>query len=101
MLGSGDVGREFGAVSALTFNREADRLLVGFARGQVSALRRLALFAVSCIVLLFFVVVMQMTMWNLVDGKLLRTITDAHPPGSAILSLKVLTPESIYFKYSC
>ena len=52
MLGSGDVGREFGAVSALTFNREADRLLVGFARGQVRALRTLALFAVSCIVLL-------------------------------------------------
>ena len=36
----------------------------------------------------------QMMMWNLVDGKLLRTITDAHPPGSAILSVKVTTVTS-------
>ena len=36
MLGSVDVGKQFGAVSALTFNRDSDRLLVGFARGQVS-----------------------------------------------------------------
>lgn len=28
-------------------------------------------------------------MWDLANGKLLRTITDAHPPGTAILHLKV------------
>ena len=27
-------------------------------------------------------------MWNLSDGKLLRTISDAHPPGTAILNVK-------------
>lgn len=33
---------------------------------------------------------MQITMWDLANGKLLRTITDAHPPGTAILHVKVL-----------
>lgn len=28
-------------------------------------------------------------MWDLTNGKLLRTITDAHPPGSAVLHVKV------------
>lgn len=28
-------------------------------------------------------------MWDLANGKLLRTITDAHPPGTAILHVKV------------
>ncbi|CAF93992.1 unnamed protein product, partial [Tetraodon nigroviridis] len=28
------------------------------------------------------------TMWDLANGKLLRTITDAHPPGTAILHVK-------------
>ncbi len=28
-------------------------------------------------------------MWDLANGKLLRTINDAHPPGTAILHLKV------------
>lgn len=31
----------------------------------------------------------QITMWDLANGKLLRTITDAHPPGTAILHVKV------------
>lgn len=35
--------------------------------------------------------VCQITMWDLANGKLLRTITDAHPPGTAILHVKVNT----------
>ena len=38
MLGSVAVGKQYGAVSAVTFNRDTDRLLCGFARGQVSTL---------------------------------------------------------------
>lgn len=30
-------------------------------------------------------------MWDLASGKLLRSITDAHPPGTAILHIKVPT----------
>lgn len=32
---------------------------------------------------------LQITMWDLASGKLLRSITDAHPPGTAILHIKV------------
>lgn len=44
----------------------------------------------------------QITMWDLANGKLLRTITDAHPPGTAILHVKVrLTRLSILlFRYA-
>lgn len=42
-------------------------------------------------------------MWDLTNGKLLRTITDAHPPGSAVLHVKVdefnesvVYPTSVY-----
>uniref|UniRef100_A0A3Q2DZ58 VPS8 subunit of CORVET complex n=1 Tax=Cyprinodon variegatus TaxID=28743 RepID=A0A3Q2DZ58_CYPVA len=59
-LGSKTTGAEFGAVSALSINHDCSRLLCGFAKGQI-------------------------TMWDLANGKLLRTITDAHPPGTAIL----------------
>ena len=31
----------------------------------------------------------QITMWDLQSGKLLRTITDAHPLGSAVLHVMV------------
>ncbi|KAL3853951.1 hypothetical protein ACJMK2_013245 [Sinanodonta woodiana] len=62
-LGSTAVGAQYGAVSALSFNRDCTRLLSGFARGQI-------------------------TMWDLTSGKLLRTITDAHPPGTAVLHVK-------------
>ncbi|XP_013387109.1 vacuolar protein sorting-associated protein 8 homolog isoform X2 [Lingula anatina] len=62
-LGSTAVGAQYGAVSALSFNRDCTRLLCGFARGQI-------------------------TMWDITNGKLLRTITDAHPPGSAVLHVK-------------
>ncbi|XP_034465327.1 vacuolar protein sorting-associated protein 8 homolog isoform X1 [Hippoglossus hippoglossus] len=62
-LGTKTTGAEFGAVSALSINHDCSRLLCGFAKGQI-------------------------TMWDLANGKLLRTITDAHPPGTAILHIK-------------
>uniref|UniRef100_A0A2K5PB67 Vacuolar protein sorting-associated protein 8 homolog n=1 Tax=Cebus imitator TaxID=2715852 RepID=A0A2K5PB67_CEBIM len=62
-LGSTNVGGQYGAISALSINNDCSRLLCGFAKGQV-------------------------TMWDLASGKLLRSITDAHPPGTAILHIK-------------
>uniref|UniRef100_A0A4W4F5V2 RING-type domain-containing protein n=1 Tax=Electrophorus electricus TaxID=8005 RepID=A0A4W4F5V2_ELEEL len=62
-LGTTATGAEYGAVSALSINRDCTRLLCGFAKGQI-------------------------TMWDLANGKLLRTITDAHPPGTAILHVE-------------
>ena len=37
-LGSTAVGAEYGAVSALSFNRDCTRLLSGFAKGQVNSI---------------------------------------------------------------
>lgn len=62
-LGTKATGADFGAVSALSINHDCSRLLCGFAKGQI-------------------------TMWDLASGKLLRTINDAHPPGTAILHVK-------------
>uniref|UniRef100_A0A8C2I9T4 VPS8 subunit of CORVET complex n=1 Tax=Cyprinus carpio TaxID=7962 RepID=A0A8C2I9T4_CYPCA len=62
-LGTTATGAEYGAVSALSINHDCTRLLCGFAKGQI-------------------------TMWDLANGKLLRTMTDAHPPGTAILHVK-------------
>ncbi|XP_058151470.1 vacuolar protein sorting-associated protein 8 homolog isoform X2 [Dasypus novemcinctus] len=62
-LGSTTVGGQYGAISALSINNDCSRLLCGFAKGQI-------------------------TMWDLASGKLLRSITDAHPPGTAILHIK-------------
>ncbi|XP_064597923.1 vacuolar protein sorting-associated protein 8 homolog [Liolophura sinensis] len=62
-LGSTAVGAQYGSVSSLSFNRDCTRLLSGFAKGQI-------------------------TMWDLTTGKLLRTITDAHPAGTAVLHVK-------------
>lgn len=62
-LGSTSVGGQYGAISALSINTDCSRLLCGFAKGQI-------------------------TMWDLASGKLLRSITDAHPPGTAILHIK-------------
>uniref|UniRef100_A0A8C2AYT1 VPS8 subunit of CORVET complex n=1 Tax=Cyprinus carpio TaxID=7962 RepID=A0A8C2AYT1_CYPCA len=62
-LGTTVTGAEYGAVSALSINHDCTRLLCGFAKGQI-------------------------TMWDLANGKLLRTMTDAHPPGTAILHVK-------------
>ncbi|XP_071103447.1 vacuolar protein sorting-associated protein 8 homolog [Haliotis cracherodii] len=62
-LGSTAVGAQYGAVSSLSFNKDCTRLLSGFAKGQI-------------------------TMWDLTTGKLLRTITDAHPQGTAVLHVE-------------
>uniref|UniRef100_A0A9J8AK48 VPS8 subunit of CORVET complex n=1 Tax=Cyprinus carpio carpio TaxID=630221 RepID=A0A9J8AK48_CYPCA len=72
-LGTTATGAEYGAVSALSINHDCTRLLCGFAKGQI-------------------------TMWDLANGKLLRTITDAHPPGTAILHVKVLNFLSLSFR---
>ncbi|XP_077969847.1 vacuolar protein sorting-associated protein 8 homolog [Styela clava] len=63
VLGSVSVGSKYGSVTALAFNMDSDRLLVGYARGQI-------------------------LMYDVKSGKLLRTITDAHPPGSSVLHVK-------------
>ncbi|XP_026557144.1 vacuolar protein sorting-associated protein 8 homolog [Pseudonaja textilis] len=62
-LGNTAVGAQYGAISALSINSDCSRLLCGFAKGQI-------------------------TMWDLASGKLLRSIIDAHPPGTAILHIK-------------
>lgn len=62
-LGSIQLGEQYGSVSALGFNRDCSRLLCGYAKGQL-------------------------TMWDLTSGRLLRTITDIHPPQMAILHAK-------------
>lgn len=62
-LGSTNYGEEFGSVSALGFNSNCTRLLCGYSEGQI-------------------------TMWDLTNGKLLRTILDAHPPQTAVLHIK-------------
>ncbi|EEC14167.1 conserved hypothetical protein, partial [Ixodes scapularis] len=64
-LGSRQLGEQYGSVSALGFNSDCTRLLCGYAKGQL-------------------------TMWDLTTGKLLRTITDIHPPQTAILHAKVI-----------
>lgn len=62
-LGTSDTGVQYGSVSSLSFNVDCSRILVGYAKGQ-------------------------MTMWDLTNGKLLRTITDAHPQGQAVLHVR-------------
>ncbi|CAK8692883.1 unnamed protein product [Clavelina lepadiformis] len=62
-LGSTKIGSKYGSVTALTFNSDSTRILVGYAKGEI-------------------------LMYDITSGKLLRTITDAHPPGSAVLHVK-------------
>ncbi|XP_070387453.1 vacuolar protein sorting-associated protein 8 homolog isoform X2 [Dermacentor albipictus] len=62
-LGSIQLGEQYGSVSAMGFNTDCSRLLCGYAKGQL-------------------------TMWDLTNGKLLRTIADIHPPQMAILHVK-------------
>jgi len=62
-LGSTSVGQKFGGVSAVCFNTDSTRLLAGYSKGQI-------------------------LMYDVTNNKLLRTITDAHPPGTAILHIK-------------
>nr|CAD7425885.1 unnamed protein product [Timema monikensis] len=61
-LGASD--QEQGSVSSLSFNHDCSRLLVGFAKGHI-------------------------LMFDITNGKLLRTLTDVHPPGTAVLHVKV------------
>lgn len=75
-LGSTSVGEQYGAISALSINNDCSRLLCGFAKGQI-------------------------TMWDLASGKLLRSITDAHPPGTAILHIKVTAPPPCVNRLRC
>ncbi|KFM79086.1 Vacuolar protein sorting-associated protein 8-like protein, partial [Stegodyphus mimosarum] len=62
-LGSTDFGEKYGSVSALAFNTDCSRLLAGYSRGEI-------------------------TMWDLHKGKLIRTISDAHPMQNAVLHIK-------------
>lgn len=55
--------KDQGSVSALCFNYEVTRLLVGYARGHI-------------------------LMYDVKTGKLLRTMTDVHAPGTAVLHVK-------------
>lgn len=70
VLGNTSLGAEYGAVTALGINMDCTRVLCGHARGQI-------------------------TMWDLQSGKLLRTITDAHPLGSAVLHIMFTDDPSV------
>ncbi|XP_046860227.1 vacuolar protein sorting-associated protein 8 homolog [Xenia sp. Carnegie-2017] len=63
VLGTKAQGAEYGAVTALGINTNSTRLLCGHAKGQI-------------------------TMWDLLTGKCVRSILDAHPPGSAVLHVQ-------------
>ena len=62
-LGGLDIGNNYGAVSCLAFNTDSTRLLAGFARGQLME-------------------------FDVVTGKVLRDMSDVHPPGSAVTQVK-------------
>ena len=62
-LGGVEIGKNYGAVSCLAFNTDSSRLLAGFARGQ-------------------------MMEFDVVSGKIVRDMTDVHPPGSAVTMVK-------------
>ena len=70
ILGSTSDGANYGAVTALGINRDCSRLLCGYAKGQI-------------------------TMWDLSNGNCLRVITDAHPPGYAVLHLQFTDDSTI------
>lgn len=61
----GTTDQDQGSVSSLGFNHDCSRLLAGFARGLI-------------------------LMYDVVNGKLLRTMNDTHPPGTAVLHVKVI-----------
>lgn len=58
--------RHQGSISALCFNHDGTRILAGFAKGYI-------------------------LMIDSSNGKILRTLTDVHPPGTAVLHVKVLS----------
>jgi hypothetical protein len=59
----GETAQDQGSVASLSFNHDCTRLLAGFARGHI-------------------------LMFDIVNGKLLRTMSDVHPPGTAVLHVK-------------
>ena len=61
---SNDAAEWSNAISALAFNSDHSRLLVGTARGHILE-------------------------YDMKDGKLIRTLNDVHPPEAAILHLSV------------
>ena len=63
ILGTTAEGACYGAVTALGINLDCTRLLCGYVRGHI-------------------------TMWDLNTGNCLRVISDAHPPGYAVLHLQ-------------
>jgi WD40 repeat protein len=65
--------RHQGSVSALCFNHDGTRILAGFAKGYI-------------------------LMIDSSNGKILRTLTDVHPPGTAVLHVKVIL-YSIYLNH--
>jgi WD40 repeat protein len=67
----GGVGaNENGAVSSMSFNPESTRVLVGFAKGQISE-------------------------FDLTSGKLTMTLADVHPLGSAVVHTRFTDDPSI------
>ncbi|XP_067838015.1 vacuolar protein sorting-associated protein 8 homolog isoform X2 [Heptranchias perlo] len=69
-LGNTALGNQYGAITALAFTCDCTRLFCGFAKGQI-------------------------VIWDARTGKLLRTITDAHPPVSAVLNIKLTDDPSL------
>lgn len=59
----GETAKEQGSVASLSFNHDCTRLLAGFARGHI-------------------------LMFDIINGKLLRTMADVHPPGTAVLHIR-------------
>ena len=58
------------SVCLSSLNDDCSRLLIGHARGQL-------------------------TMWDLTNGKLLRTMTDAHSPGTAVLAIRFTDDKTV------
>ncbi|CAG0889037.1 unnamed protein product [Cyprideis torosa] len=63
VLGTAKEGEDLGMVSSLAFNVDSTRLLVGHVKGVLR-------------------------MFDVISGKLLRTIVDAHLPGTAVIHVK-------------
>ena len=62
-LGGSSYGKEYGAVSSMSFNPESTRILVGFAKGHLLE-------------------------YDVVNAKLMLSLNEAHPLGSAIIHTK-------------
>lgn len=69
-LSSAAAGAQFGFVSSLSFNVDCTRVLCAFARGQIM-------------------------MWDLTNGRLLRSISDAHFPNAGVVHVKFTDDRSL------